>query len=130
MIWDDYYKQYLKASRSHQSMDAFEQFMPMALQAMASLSAEDIAWLIRALRGSRKKWFVQLLCERVDTLPDDFFMPLVWAADYEEDPSYNREFVRPCIRIFGQRRVSETLLVCRVRNLLSFASNSLLVRQN
>jgi hypothetical protein len=87
-----------------------EQFMPMALQAMASISSEDIEWLIQGLRNGRKKWFVQLLCARVDTLPDDFFMPLVRAAVYEEDPSYNRDFVDPCIRIFGVRRVSEALL--------------------
>jgi hypothetical protein len=91
-------------------MEVIEQFMPMALDSMASISAEDTEWLIKGLRDGRKKWFVQLLCARVDTLSEDFFMPLVRAAVYEEDPSYNREFVNPSVRIFGARRVGEALL--------------------
>jgi len=91
-------------------MEVMEQFLPMALQAMNSLSVEDTEWLIKALRGIRKKWFVQMLCDRVDTLPEVFFMPLVRAAIYETDPSYNRDFVNPCIRIFGRRPASEALL--------------------
>jgi hypothetical protein len=110
VLWDDYYKQYLKARRSTRPMEVIEQFMPMALQAMTSISAEDTDWLIKALRDRRKKWFVQLLCARVDNLPEEFFMPLVQAAVYEEDPSYNRSFVNPCINVFGRRRVSEALL--------------------
>lgn len=110
MIWDEYYKQFSKARRSHRPMEVIEQFIPMALQAMATISAEDTEWLIKGLQDTRKKWFVQLLCARVDTLPDDFFMPLVRAAVYEDDPSYNRDFVNPCIRIFGRRRASEALL--------------------
>lgn len=110
MIWDEYYKQFSEARRSPQPMEVIEQFMPMALEAMASISTEDTEWLIKGLRDRKKKWFVQLLCARSDTLPEDFFMPLVRAAVYEDDPSYNREFVNPCIRIFGVRRVSEALL--------------------
>ncbi len=110
MIWDEYYKQFAKARRSPQPLEMIEQFMPMAVQAMASISAQDIEWLIVGLRDRRKKWFVQLICARCETLPDDFFMPLVRAAVYEDDPSYNREFINPCIRIFGRRRASEALL--------------------
>jgi hypothetical protein len=110
VIWDEFYKQFSKARRSTRPMEVIEQFMPRALDAVASTSAEDIEWLINGLRDGKKKWFVQLLCARSDILPEDFFMPLVRAAVYEDDPSYNRDFVDPCIRIFGVRRVSEALL--------------------
>ena len=68
MKWDEYYKQFSKARRSPRPMEVIEQFIPMALEAMSSISAEDTEWLIKGLRDSRKKWFVQLLCARSDTL--------------------------------------------------------------
>ena len=90
--------------------EAIEELVSSVLPSLVSFSTEDTRWIIKSLSSYRKKWFVQLLFDSVELLPDDFFLPLVKAAIYETDPSYNREFVYPCIRIFGRRRTSEALL--------------------
>jgi hypothetical protein len=43
-------------------------------------------------------------------LSEDFFEPLIGAAVYETDPSFNRWFVEPAINAFGRRRVRMALL--------------------
>ncbi|MFD0631633.1 hypothetical protein [Catenulispora yoronensis] len=43
-------------------------------------------------------------------LSEDFFEPLIGAAVYEPDPSFNRWFVEPAINAFGRRRVRVELL--------------------
>jgi hypothetical protein len=43
-------------------------------------------------------------------MPDEWFEPLIRAAVYEPDPSFNRQLVEPAIAAFGRRRVQEALL--------------------
>ncbi|MFB7359914.1 hypothetical protein [Streptomyces gardneri] len=49
------------------------------------------------------------LLER-DTLPEEFFDPLMAAAVYDPDPSFCRWFVEPALYAFGRRRVMTALL--------------------
>jgi hypothetical protein len=43
-------------------------------------------------------------------LPESYFVPLLRAAIYEADPSWNRDFLTPALRAFGHRKVQEVLL--------------------
>lgn len=43
-------------------------------------------------------------------LPEAYFVPLLRAAIYEADPSFNRDFLTPALRAFGYRKVQEALL--------------------
>ena len=54
-------------------------------------------FLCRVLR--RRRWMPELL-----------FAPMIRAAVYEVDPSFNRLFIEPCLIRFGQRRVNEELI--------------------
>jgi hypothetical protein len=45
-----------------------------------------------------------------DSLAETLFIPILDAAIDEIDPSYNRYFVEPCMKVFGPRRVNEYLL--------------------
>lgn len=43
-------------------------------------------------------------------LKEVLFSPLIRAAVYERNPSFNRSFVEPCVIAFGHRLVNEALL--------------------
>ncbi len=43
-------------------------------------------------------------------MPIEWFEPLIAAAVYEPDPSFNRQLVEPAIAAFGRRRVQVALL--------------------
>ncbi|MDI6096990.1 hypothetical protein QLQ12_00010 [Actinoplanes sp. NEAU-A12] len=43
-------------------------------------------------------------------MPDEWFEPLLRAAVYEPDPSFNRQLVEPAIAAFGRRRVQVALI--------------------
>lgn len=49
------------------------------------------------------------LLER-DSLPEEFFVPLMAAAVHDPDPSFCRWFVEPALYAFGRRRVMAALL--------------------
>lgn len=49
------------------------------------------------------------LLER-ESLPEEFFAPLMAAAVYDPDPSFCRWFVEPAVYTFGRRRVMTALL--------------------
>lgn len=52
----------------------------------------------------------EAFARRSGGLSEDYFEPLIGAAVYEPDPSFNRWFVEPAINAFGRRRVQMELL--------------------
>lgn len=71
--------------------------------------AASLAWLRAALHDEELKWFVADVFE-TQPVPEALFTELLRAGVYERDPSYNREFIAPCVRDFGGVRVYEVLL--------------------
>ena len=51
-----------------------------------------------------------LVRKRWEHLPEAYFVPLLRAAIYEADPSWNKDFLTPAFRAFGHRKVQEALL--------------------
>jgi hypothetical protein len=69
----------------------------------------DWEWLVNALQDDRQKWFVAAIFEGYP-VPRRLFAPLLKAAVDEVNPSFNRQFVEPCVKSFGHRAVNEFLL--------------------
>jgi len=69
----------------------------------------DIVWLTASLGDECRKWLVAEVARRA-RVPEALFGPMLDAAIGETNPSYNRDFVEPCMDAFGPRRVNEYLL--------------------
>lgn len=65
--------------------------------------------------GARFEWQHQargVVAEAVRSIPvrQEWFEPLVLAAVYDPDPSFNRQLVEPAVAVFGRRRVQVRLI--------------------
>ena len=69
----------------------------------------ELGWLLENLGDSEKSWFISLALEGMESLHDQFLMPLVMAGVNEVDPSSNKRFIQPAVQHFGVRRVMECL---------------------
>ena len=76
---------------------------------------EALAWFTAALIDNEKKWFVVKLLEKVKPIPASLFDDLVLAALRETDPSFNKWFIEPCLKTFGEDKVKSRVML--------FASN-------
>jgi len=118
MTLDEYCEIYMMAwktpdiEESRRSFEEFkENFGAELSQRFTPLQAEDIEWFKHALEDDIKNKFVASVFFRTDiALPAELYEPMLRAAVYEIDPSYNRYFVDPCIEAFGLRRVNNSLL--------------------
>ncbi|MER7757559.1 hypothetical protein [Kitasatospora sp. NPDC097643] len=59
---------------------------------------------------SAARWEVHKSLAGRSELPGEYFEPLMEAAVYDPNPSFNRRFVEPALRAFGQRQVRLALL--------------------
>jgi hypothetical protein len=83
--------------------------LPQALERFANATDEDVQWLVTALREDNRKWFVADAASAA-VIPSALFTSMLDAAVEELDPSFDRRFVEPCMRVFGARPVNEYLL--------------------
>jgi len=70
---------------------------------------ENIEWFEIALRDDSKKWFVLEVFKSYQNLPKSLLVPLVKAAMDEKNVSLHGYFIEPCIRTFGEDRVSSII---------------------
>ncbi len=118
MTLDEYCEIYLRAWKTpdfEESRRRFEEFKKNfeaeLSQRFTPLQTEDIEWFNHALEDDLKNKFVAHVFFRSNiVLPEELYEPMLRAAVYEIDPSYNRYFVEPCIEAFGLRRVNNSLL--------------------
>jgi hypothetical protein len=83
---------------------------PVHLACLARPSKEDLEWIGKALQDQERKLFVAKLARTAPVLSEELFQPLLDAAIDEINPSFNGWFVKPCLSVFGHRRVIEYLL--------------------
>ena len=69
----------------------------------------DWRWLTDSLKDDNVKWFVAAVFKNYP-VPKRLLDPFLRAAIHEANPSFNRQFVEPCIESYGHRRVNEFLL--------------------
>ncbi|QYJ89551.1 hypothetical protein [Shewanella halotolerans] len=75
---------------------------------------EALAWFTMALTHDSKKWFVAKLLEKVNPVPKALFDDLVFASLIENDPSFNKWFIAPCVRTFGVDAVKSRIMTFSV----------------
>jgi hypothetical protein len=82
---------------------------------LIALLGETVPALVSGTRRSRRNW--QHRMRRVveqamgrQSAREELFEPLVRAAIYEPDPSFNQQLVEPAMAAFGRRRVMLALL--------------------
>jgi hypothetical protein len=109
MDWHTWCSAFLNARGTTAFGDFEAQFLPRLTQPMPQLTDTDITWFTHALNNAEQKWFVAFIFEHLP-VPAALFIPMLQAAVYERDPSFNRQFVEPCIRQSGHRLVIEALL--------------------
>jgi hypothetical protein len=114
--WDSLYADYAslwaelrKGNRPGRTIPA------AAVERIANPSHQDARWISEALHDGApwpesKAWFVVDLIRHAGVVPEVFLIPLLDAGIAEVNPSANREFIEPCVKSFGRRRVSEYLL--------------------
>lgn len=76
------------------------------------LSKDQTAELVKILNGNgdmKDKYFVADILYLYDSFSVDLFEPLINTAINFRDPSFNRVFLRPCIRVFGVKAVADML---------------------
>ncbi len=112
--WDALYEQYLNALPDwniHPIPAVRSDALTVSQAAvLGNPTKEDIDWLTRALALPQQKWFVVGFLEAATSIAEALFCPIMAAAIDEVNPSLNRNFVEPCVRAFGGRRVIEHLL--------------------
>lgn len=111
--WDALYAQYLATlPRIDRPIPAILRtaFTEPYVHLFAHPTQEDADWLIWALRQPQHKWFLVGFIKTAPSVADVLFAPILNAGVDEVDPSGNRDFIEPCIRLFGRRRVVEFLL--------------------
>jgi hypothetical protein len=80
---------------------------PAVVERFQAALEGDVKWLIGALRDERRKWFVADVAKAAGFLPNALFEPMLRASVEEPDKSFNRRFIKPCLRVYGLRRVNE-----------------------
>jgi hypothetical protein len=109
MRFDRYYQVWRDARGRHDLAHVREPLQE-AIKAVASLTTEEIAWLVQALRDNNRKLFVAYILRQAAVFPQELFEPMLQAAIDELNPSVCRTFVEPCISAFGQVPTIEHLM--------------------
>jgi hypothetical protein len=109
------YRRLIQDLRDGSRSDAdYNRFCEVLRGRYEDLGGEDAEWLREHLCRDEVdrdgNCFVGTVLKVVRELPGSFFEPLLHAAVYEIDPSINRYFVEPAVRIFGLQPVAERLL--------------------
>jgi hypothetical protein len=109
MNWEATYQEFMAAELC-KDYDLQERLIRQARTALQNRRLNDLEWLIAALTDAERKWFVARALARGRQMPRGLFAPMIRAAVYEVNPSFNRQFIEPCIWAFGPRLVNEALL--------------------
>jgi hypothetical protein len=112
MTLDEFCDHFLAFRESGRSDDDFvKDHGADLIERLSDMHSEDVRWIRDALEDQTRKWFVASVFTYLPLLVhEDLFLPMIRAAIYEIDPSFNQYFVKPCIRTYGHRRVNEALL--------------------
>lgn len=111
--WSSRYERYLESETSGSASRRRDLGADLQRDfAHGQLSESDTDWLTDALTDSDAKWFVEFVLRHCPPLiAAPLFDPLIQAAVYERNPSFNRVFIEPCVRSVGWQRTAQALLV-------------------
>ncbi len=87
-----------------------------ARTALGKTPVPNVEWLLAALEGTaeegyrRRKLITCALFDDKSRAPEVLFDAMLRAGIYERDPSFNKGYLLPCLRLAGPRRVNEALV--------------------
>jgi hypothetical protein len=102
--WDSLFQAFVNAEGSQT-----ETLVTEGRKRLSKNTEDDWVLLEHALGDNQKKWFVAEVFSK-PPVPKRLFDDFMRAAINESNPSFNRNFVEPCIVSFGHRKVNEHLL--------------------
>lgn len=108
--WEEQYQRYMDILENWSS-EEFEKIAKRLHSQYENPDQEELIWFKRGLQTSKSnvKYFIAMLATEVPVLSEKLF-PLLMRAAIDDDPSFNRRFLEPCMLHFGSRRVHEYLL--------------------
>lgn len=92
--------------RSRRNLGLSHCHIKAARQLVSSIRGAGWSWLAEALNDNRRKWFVAAFFNSYP-VPRRMLKQMLLAGVLEKDPSYNRDFIQPCLQSFGP----ETILI-------------------
>jgi hypothetical protein len=105
--WGELYRLWSDAGLKR-VLDA-DRWMQAARKRMARNTPDDWQWLAESLAHPERKWFVAGVFE-LHPVPGRLLGPMLRAGVLEPSPSFNRDFIEPCVASLGARQVMEVLL--------------------
>lgn len=114
MDWEEQYNQWIFARQARDNL----RLQALETQARTELSnrrLSDVKWHISALEGATeadqvKRSFLVYILRKGNQMPSRLFSPMLRAGVYERNPSFNRDYIEPCLRCFGVRAVNQELI--------------------
>lgn len=114
MDWEQQYNQWQSAQQARdyphcQGLEA------QTRTALSNRKLADVTWHIQVLEGTtpadqERRWFLTTVLRKSSQMPNRLFSPMLRAGVYERNPSYNRNYIEPCLRCFGTRAVNKELI--------------------
>jgi hypothetical protein len=90
--------------RSRRNVGLSHSHIKAARQLVSSIRGAGWSWLAEALNDNRRKWFVAAFFKSYP-VPRHLLKQMLLAGVLEKDPSYNRNFIQPCVQTFGPETV-------------------------
>ena len=114
--WQIFYQDWQKCRETSQ-FSAAQQIEKKTRQLLNNRKLRDIDWILEVLavrdgefRTDKRAYFILHALGHSQQMPNALFEPMLKAAVYERDPSWNERYVVPCLRCFGRRRVNRRLV--------------------
>ncbi len=92
--------------RSRRNLGLSHSYIKAARQLVSSIRGAGWSWLDEALNDNRRKWFVAAFFKSYP-VPRRMLKQMLLVGVLEKSPSYNRDFIEPCVQSFGP----ETILI-------------------
>lgn len=101
-LYDSWEKSRKNLTLAHCHIKAARQFV-------SSTRNVGWSWLAEALNDNRRKWFVAAFFKSYP-VPRRMLKQMLFAGIREKNPSYNRDFIEPCVQSFGPETLLTQLL--------------------
>jgi hypothetical protein len=113
--WPALLEQYERLRESQDKLQSQKLRAAIKEELRRPLSTSDVLWFAAALADEDRKYFgthfvTFALKQGPNTAAVPLLDPLLRAAVYETNPSYNRWFVEPCVRCVGWQKTTQGLL--------------------
>ncbi len=98
-----------QATRVNNPAQAHARIVEVA-KTLLTCDAETTQWLAASLSDDNRKFFTAALYVESQAMPDSLYEPMLRAAVYETSPLKAQAFVEPCVKAFGVKKVSQSLI--------------------